>query len=80
MPLHPQLEKQDASVHELLGASLAIFTLSQCLLNIFIYSPREGILLLQLLILEDPGAFLPQAPAVKMFLMMEISSQLTMSI
>ena len=45
MPLHPQLEKQDASVHELLGASLAIFTLSECLPNIFIYSPRGGILL-----------------------------------
>lgn len=45
MLLHPKLERQDASVHELLGASLAIFTHSECLLNVFIYSPRGGILL-----------------------------------
>ena len=41
---------------------------------------EEGSSFLQLLILEDPETFLPQAPAVEMFLMMKISSQLAMSI
>lgn len=42
MPLHPQLGKQDAPVHELPWASLAIFILSGCLPRVFIYSLRGG--------------------------------------
>lgn len=61
------------SAHELPGTLLAVFILSGAsLMHLFILQ-EEGSSSLQLFIPEDPGAFLPQAPAAGMFLTEKIN-------
>lgn len=54
--------------HELPAALLVVFILSGASLMRLFMLQEEGSSSLQLFIPEDPGAFLPQAPATGMFL------------